>query len=676
MSWRSATFTAMVNLVWVQLTGSLVRDNRGTPLYFISQIQDITQRKAAHDALAASEERFRVAFADAPIGMAIVGPDQVVQRVNRAYCALLGYAESELIGTNLMEITHPDDRAANTDLIARALAGQLRTYQLEKRYLRQDGQVVWASLSASLVRRDDGAPWYFLSQIQDITARKEAKLLVTERRRLTEELRASETKFRALVEQLPAAVYLLAADESLTPIYASSYLEVLTGYPPHEVLDSVRWLELVHPEDRDRAAAEDARCATSGEAFRLDYRFVRRNGGVIWVRDECVPMRDGAGVVIGWLGVMMDITDRVTADEVRGRLAAIVESADDAVISSNLDGIITSWNRGAEKLYGYRAEEIVGQPIAVMLPEDFEDPLLAGRFALVAAGISSEPFETVRRRRDGSTVDVTIVLSPIRDRAGAVIGLSAITRDITARKRLEGELRAALREAQAANEAKSHFLAMMSHELRTPLQAVLGYAEYLLADPEGALRADQRDDLAYIHQGGQRMLTLVSQLLDLSRIEAGRFELDREPVDLPPIVEQVRQDLAPQAQQKRLTLQIDLPPALPPVLGDDERIRQILLNLTGNAVKFTERGVVAITSQVTEREVAITVRDTGSGIAPDALPHIFEAFRQGDRRLTRRHGGAGLGLAIAQKLAELMDGQITVESEPGVGSTFTLHLPR
>jgi signal transduction histidine kinase len=285
------------------------------------------------------------------------------------------------------------------------------------------------------------------------------------------------------------------------------------------------------------------------------------------------------------------------------------------------------------------------------------------------------PFETVRRRRDGTTVDVALTLSPVCDRNGTVIGLSSVTRDITARKQLEAELRTALEEARAANAAKSQFLAMMSHELRTPLQAVLGYSEFLLADPAGTFTAEQREDLTYIQQGGQRMLTLINQLLDLSRLEAGRLDVAHKPVDLAPIVEQVRQDVAPQVNKQGLVLRIALPTNLPPVDGDAERLRQILLNLVGNAVKFTEHGSVTIGAVATEDEVSVTVTDTGIGIAPDSLPQLFEAFRQVDSRLVRRHGGAGLGLAIAQKLAELMGGQITVHSELGVGSTFTLSVP-
>jgi len=216
----------------------------------------------------------------------------------------------------------------------------------------------------------------------------------------------------------------------------------------------------------------------------------------------------------------------------------------------------------------------------------------------------------------------------------------------------------------------------MSHELRTPLQATLGYSEFLLADPEVSLTTEQRGDVDTIHQAGVRMLKLINQMLDLSRTDAGHLHLDREPVDLDQIMEQVRQDVAPLASEKGLTLQIDIPATLPLVKGDAERVRQILLNLMGNAVKFTESGTVRMAASVTTTGVVeIIVSDTGIGISADTLPHIFEEFYREDYRLSRRHGGTGLGLAIARKLVTQMGGSISVSSEPDVGSTFRVYLP-
>lgn len=228
--------------------------------------------------------------------------------------------------------------------------------------------------------------------------------------------------------------------------------------------------------------------------------------------------------------------------------------------------------------------------------------------------------------------------------------------------------------AEAANQAKSAFLAMANHELRTPLQAILGYADFLLDDPGSILNDEQRSDLGFIQLGGRRMLTIINDLLDLARIEAGGLMWQYDSIDVAHVVEQVRQDVQPQAVRRGLDLQVRLPVHLPSLHGDGERLRQILLNLAGNAVKFTDAGLVEISVTVDGDHLGIHVRDTGCGIAPEAQARIFEPFHQADHGHRHQHG-AGLGLAIAQRLAILMDGQVTVESTPGVGSTFTLLLP-
>jgi PAS domain S-box-containing protein len=637
-------------------------------------LRDITDRKRTEAALQESEARFRAAFENASVGMLLTAPDERPLQVNQALCNMLGYTVSELGEMTLEAITHPDDGyLSHADLI-QASSEESITYEREKRYVRKDGRIIWALLSGALVRDEVGAPRYYVSLIHDITERKTAE---AEFARLTAELQASEAKFRTLVEQLPAAVYLLATKEANeTPLYFSPSIMAVTGETPAEAMVSHQhWLDLVHPEDRARVAAEDERSGARADAFHAEYRHRRQDGSYVWVQDEYVPIKDETGQVVAWLGILLDITERIQAEDAQSRLAAIVASAEDAIISSTREGTITSWNEGAERLFGFRAAEMIGQSFTLLLPDDVRDPTRERRRAALA-GESVPPFETTCRRREGTTFAASLALSPIRDRDGQISGISSITRDMTERKQLERELRAAVEAAQAANQAKSYFLAMMSHELRTPLQAILGYTEVLLAAPAGAFSAEQQEDLGYIEQGGRRMLTLINQLLDLSRIEADRLQVVRNPVDLAPILEQVRQDVAPQANRKGLALGLDLPEGVPRVMGDAERLRQILLNLVGNAVKFTEQGSVAVTAAVTdEATVVVRVRDTGMGIAPEAVPHIFEMFKQVDSRLARRHGGAGLGLAIAQKLAQLMGGQITVESTLGVGSTFTLQVP-
>ncbi|MFT4036826.1 MAG: GAF domain-containing sensor histidine kinase [Thermomicrobiales bacterium] len=274
-------------------------------------------------------------------------------------------------------------------------------------------------------------------------------------------------------------------------------------------------------------------------------------------------------------------------------------------------------------------------------------------------------FAVYYREPRAPSVDDLAVVEQWADLAGVAI--------LHARR--QEALRQARDVAEAADRAKSVFLAMANHELRAPLQVILGYTELLLGDRQAPLTDEQRSDLATIYDGGRRMARIIDDLVDLARVDTNSLALRRERVDLLRLVDQVYQEMAPQARQRGLELRVVPPGTSPALVGDADRLRQILLNLVGNAVKFTHTGFVEIVVAVAGDHVEVMVHDTGVGIAPEELPHIFEVFRQVDHPLTRQNTGAGLGLAIAQRLAALMDGQILVESVPGDGSIFTLRLP-
>jgi signal transduction histidine kinase len=240
---------------------------------------------------------------------------------------------------------------------------------------------------------------------------------------------------------------------------------------------------------------------------------------------------------------------------------------------------------------------------------------------------------------------------------------------------MEEDLRAALEATDAAQRAADRILSTMNHELRTPLQTVLGFSDFLLAEKEGPLTPGQADDVDAISRAARRMIALIDQTLILARLQAGEVVLAREPVDLPAVVESVRQDAAPLGAAKDLALIVDLPATLPPALGDAAAMRQILLSLIDNAITYTERGTVRISAESSRTNVAVSVSDTGVGIPPELEARVLAELREWTSGLPRRDGGTGLGLAIATRLAEQQGGSISVVSEPGIGSTFTLHLP-
>jgi PAS domain S-box-containing protein len=364
-----------------------------------------------------------------------------------------------------------------------------------------------------------------------------------------------------------------------------------------------------------------------------------------------------------------------------GHLAAIVRHSDDAIISKRLDGTITSWNRSAERMFGYTAAEAVGQSIRIIIPRDRlseEDEVLAK----VARGEVVDHFETVRQHRDGKLLDVSLTVSPIKDDAGRIVGASKISRDISSRKRAEEERRRAEEERarllewmRKANRTKDEFLAILSHELRTPLNAILGWSEVLRqrrADEETTERG-----LQAISRNVKAQVRLIDDLLDISRIASGKMRLEVRAVEVAPIVEAALETIGPAAEAKHIRVAKVIDP-LGVVLGDPDRLQQVVWNLVSNAVKFTPKhGRIQLAVSCINSQVEITVSDNGKGISPDYLPLVFERFSQADSSLRRQFSGLGLGLNIARELVELHGGTIEARSEgEGKGATFAVKLPR
>jgi PAS domain S-box-containing protein len=376
-------------------------------------------------------------------------------------------------------------------------------------------------------------------------------------------------------------------------------------------------------------------------------------------------------------------------------LAAIIESADDAIISKTLDGIITSWNRGAERMFGYSAEEVIGESVTILIPSDYldEEPEILRR---IKAGERVEHYETVRRRKDGGLVDISLTVSPIKAADGTIIGASKIARDIGERKRsaealaeqnkiikrarAEAEESAKenerlYRQAQESSRLKEEFLATVSHELRNPLNAILGWSRLLRAGqiPEdGVSKA-----LETIERNARTQTQLIDDLLDVSRIITGKLRMDVRPADPNLFIEAAIEAVKPAAEAKGVRMQKVMDTGIVSVPGDPVRLQQVVWNLLSNAIKFTPRGgLVQVRLERVNSHLEIIVSDTGQGISPDFLPHVFDRFRQADQRSIREHGGMGLGLAIVKHLIELHGGSVEASS-PGVGqgATFTLRLP-
>jgi protein-histidine pros-kinase len=368
-------------------------------------------------------------------------------------------------------------------------------------------------------------------------------------------------------------------------------------------------------------------------------------------------------------------------------------STEYSIIGKDLAGTIVLWNEGARRIYGYEAAEVVG--VSADLLHTPEDVAACKPGTIIALALRDGKWEgeLERTRKDRSHFWARVVVTPRYDASGKAVGVLLISKDISEENRIARELKDALRDREAvieelrttnvelahANQAKDRFLANMSHELRTPLNAIIGYAGVQLMGLVGPLTDDQRMQMRSIEASGNHLLSLINGILDLAKIEAGKIDVAREPVDCPDLLDEIVASLRPLAEEKGLALSVVAPPAGFMVESDRRMLSQILLNLAGNAIKFTERGGVAITIELLSDGsdcVRFAVRDTGIGIDAGARTRVFGAFEQIVGQAKPRQPGTGLGLHISQRLAVLLGGHVDFVSEPGTGSTFWLDLPR
>ena len=369
------------------------------------------------------------------------------------------------------------------------------------------------------------------------------------------------------------------------------------------------------------------------------------------------------------------------AAEGAARLAAIIDSSDDAIVGKTLEGIITSWNRAAERIFGYTEAEAVGQHITLIIPEERhgEEREVLAR---LVKGERIDHFETIRRAKDGHPVEISLTVSPVRNSAGRIVGASKVARDISDRRRLERERQVLLQreqeartEAEALNRSKDQFLATLSHELRTPLNAIYGWARML-----GAGRLDEtatRRATEAILRNAEAQVQLIEDLFDVSRVITGNMRLEVRPLNVAAVLEAALDTVRPAATAKGVHLESVLEPGAEAMMGDPARLQQVIWNLLMNAVKFTPRGgrVTAHLRRV-DTHIEIVVSDTGEGIAPEHMPRLFQRFGQADSSSTRGHTGLGIGLALVRHLVDLHGGTVNAHSAgQGLGATFTVTLP-
>jgi len=440
--------------------------------------------------------------------------------------------------------------------------------------------------------------------------------------------------------------------------------------------------ELIDDSPGGGIVADELRRAATGSVVHAESLRRRADGTLIHVNSTVRARRGAGGDVEAYFCALSDITAlRVQRDSqlVHARFHGLLESAPDAIVIVNDIGRIVLFNAQARDMFGREGADVIGEPIEILLPERLRRAHVSHRNGFLSAPRMrpmGQGLELFGVRGNGLEFPVEISLSPIEGEGSRLV-MSAI-RDTTERRRIERALQEKNVELERASRAKDHFLATMSHELRTPLNAILGFTGLLLMQLPGPLNDTQRRQLEHVQSSGKHLLSLINDLLDLAKIDSGRVELTLEPVDCVAVLDEVVQTFRPAAAEKGLEIEWSAPAAPLLAMADRRALHQVVLNLAGNAVKFTAQGGVRIGLHCIEVQgrarIEIAVADTGVGISAEDQSRLFEAFRQlGDRR-QRPQEGTGLGLHLSRKLAELMGGCILVESESGRGSRFTLQL--
>ncbi|MBD2212967.1 PAS domain S-box protein [Nostoc linckia FACHB-104] len=680
-----------------------VRDEQGNVIAGILMTQNITERKKAENALRDSEEKFRQFAENSRQVMLLRQVDTgELLYANPTYEQVWGQTIESLYKNpdSWMAAMHPDDvpRIATAYEAARGKG----FFSEEYRIIRPDGSIRWI-WGRCFPIKDIAGNTYRLGAIgEDVTERKQTQqerdrlldILAKQNQTLEEEVTKRTAELRGVIDTIPDYLFMIDRQEMRTIYCNDSYAQGVFQQP-REQIEGKTIFELFPNQDAEYFAQQNQQVFELGASLRIQ-ETLHFSGNTITFDTIKVPLKQENGEVYALVGTARDITAikklELELQHSKERFRNLVETSSDWVWEVNEFGIYTYSSPQILNVLGYSSAEILGKtPFDIMPPEE-------------AARVSQEfmkffsiqaPFqclENTNLHKDGRLVILETSAVPIFDANKQFRGYRGMDRDVTARKLAETQLHLTNEQLAASNaelaratRLKDEFLANMSHELRTPLNAILGMSEVLQDEILGAINEKQRQSLQTIERSGEHLLELINDILDLSKIEAGQLELGYAPIAIRQLCESSLAFIKQQAVQKRIQLEVKTPPQLPKLLLDERRIRQVLINLLNNAVKFTPEGgriTLEVSCHALEPEktsplgfIRIAIIDTGIGIAPENLKKLFKPFIQIDSALNRQYAGTGLGLALTKRIVELHGGKVGVSSELGVGSCFTVDLP-
>ncbi|WP_331255502.1 PAS domain S-box protein [Candidatus Bealeia paramacronuclearis] len=497
---------------------------------------------------------------------------------------------------------------------------------------------------------------------------------------MSRNIKDREFRIRQLIDTTPGAIYSCTPDEERRVTFLSDFIEDITGFPTSHFIgqSTSDFTTLIHPEDRKfriRAILENLE---KQGRFSCEYRLIDRNKSEKWLFEQGHFIFDEAGIPQQIIGAIFDITSRKIAEQEAERLSLALQNAAECIAFLDRHLMFKEVNPSFAELAGWSQEEMIGLALPIIVyPDDLEKAQNLYKTSLNQSKIRSE----VRGvRADGSQFYMSMTFVSSFDKNKKLLGTYCFVKDISHRKKIEEELRKAKDAALEASRAKSEFLAMMSHELRTPLNAIIGYSDLLAEQAQDENQTQTAGDLNRIKDAGQHLLSLINDILDVSKLEAGKTEIYHEIFSVDDLIFNVNGMAQPLMKLNHNEFILEDSQNLGLMNSDFVKLRQNLLNLLSNAAKFTENGKISLSIRIEKNKkedwLVFSVRDTGCGITPQQLKKLFNPFVQADTSTTRKYGGTGLGLTLVKRYTEMMGGSIAVESISGQGTTFVMRLPR
>lgn len=568
----------------------------------------------------------------------------VIIWANQAELDLLGYTAEEYIGQPISRFHATPEIIAD---ILKRLGNDETLLNYPARLLSKSGAVKQVLINSN-VRREHGEFIHTRCFTRDVTAYFEEEKRIAD---VLTELEESDARLMMAMEATGLGTW--EYDPRQNRLHWSDACKKIYGLPLDEPVDFETFLVHIFPEDRPGVEAAIAAALTNGH-YDINFRIIRfDNGSLRWIRAQGKVYRNGAMEPERFIGTVVDFTERKLADEKSAMLSAIVASSDDAIISKNFDSMVTSWNDSAERMFGYTAAEMIGESIVKLIPPDRldEEPQIIAR---LKKGERVDHFETRRMAKDGSLLDVSLTISPIKDEQLNLIGVSKIARDITERKQEETR--------------KNDFIAMVSHELKTPLTSMKAYLQVLLSQSKKENNTFQLNALTRAEIQAERMAVMIHDFLTLARLKDGKIVLNKSVFPLHALVEEVMAE-APFLTSTHQVVMIDCHDIR--LEADREKLGHVLINLLSNAIKYSPKGGrIEIGCQQQDGQVRIFVKDEGIGISAEDQQHLFERFYRAKDKKASTVSGFGIGLYLVSEILRYHHSQIKVESVPGEGSTF------